>query len=50
MMLADRLKMTVEQILQMTTLELDLWAGYLKYEHDKHTNQQMKNNVPRRRR
>jgi len=33
MILADRLKKTVEEILQMTTLERDLWAGYFLYEH-----------------
>lgn len=32
MILADRLKKSVEDILQMTTLELDLWAGYLLHE------------------
>ena len=33
MMLADRLKKAVEEILQMTTLERDLWAGYFMFEH-----------------
>ena len=33
MMLADRLKKSVEEILQMTTLERDLWAGYYLFEH-----------------
>lgn len=33
MMLADRLKKSVEEILRMTTLELNLWAGYLLYEN-----------------
>jgi len=33
MTLADRLKKSVEQILQMTTLELEMWAGYLMFEH-----------------
>lgn len=33
MILADRLKKSVEEIIQMTTLELDLWAGYLLHEH-----------------
>jgi len=32
-MLADRLKKSVEEILQMTTLERDLWAGYYMFEH-----------------
>ena len=34
MMLADRLKRSVEEILQMTTLEIELWAGYMLYEHN----------------
>ena len=34
MMLADRLKKSVEEILQMTTLEIELWAGYMLYEHN----------------
>tara|TARA_B100000519_G_C14187082_1_gene411281 strand:- start:803 stop:961 length:159 start_codon:yes stop_codon:yes gene_type:complete len=34
MMLADRLKKSVEEILQMTTLERDLWAGFILYEHN----------------
>ena len=36
MMLADRLKKSVEEILQMTTLEIELWAGYMLYEHNVH--------------
>jgi len=32
MMLADRLKKSVEEILQISTLELQLWAGYMLYE------------------
>lgn len=35
MMLADRLKKSVEEILRMTTLELNLWAGYLLHEHQR---------------
>jgi|TARA_R110000744_G_scaffold76798_1_gene152007 hypothetical protein len=34
MTLADRLKKSVEEILQMTTLEKDLWAGYYLFEHN----------------
>lgn len=34
MMLADRLKKSVEEIIQMSTLELKLWAGFMMYEHD----------------
>ena len=33
MMLADRLKKSVEEILQMTPLGRDLWAGYYLFEH-----------------
>jgi len=33
MTLADRLKKSVEEVLQLTTLELELWAGYLMFEH-----------------
>jgi len=32
MMLADRLKKSVEEVLQMSTLEHELWLGYLLYE------------------
>ena len=31
-MLADRLKKSVEEVLQMSTLEHELWLGYLLYE------------------
>mgnify|MGYP003637338008 CR=1 FL=1 len=34
MILADRLKKSVDEILQMTTLELQLWAGYFLFEHN----------------
>ena len=37
MTLADRLKKSVEEILQMTTLERDLWAGYFMFEHKENT-------------
>jgi hypothetical protein len=33
MILADRLHKSVEEILQISTLELDMWAGYMLYEH-----------------
>ena len=32
MMLADRLKKSVEEVLQMTTLEFEMWAGYFLFE------------------
>ena len=34
MILADRLKKSVEDILQMSTLELELWAGYFLFERE----------------
>ena len=34
MMLADRLHKSVEEILQLSTLELEMWAGYMMYEHN----------------
>lgn len=34
MLLADRLKKSIEEILQMTTLELEMWAGYILFEHE----------------
>lgn len=33
MILADRLKKSVAEVLEMTTLELDLWAAFFKVEH-----------------
>jgi len=33
MMLADRLHKSVEEILQISTLELEMWSGYMLYEH-----------------
>jgi hypothetical protein len=53
MILADRLKKSVEEILQMTTLERDLWAGYFLYEHKeskKTMNAKTMPRAPRRRR
>lgn len=52
MILADRLKMSVEQVLQMTTLEKDLWAGYFLYEYNesKKTMNKQPAPAPRRRR
>jgi hypothetical protein len=32
MMLADRLKKSVQEILQLSTLEHELWLGYLLFE------------------
>ena len=46
MMLADRLKKSVEEILQLSTLELDMWAGYMMYEHNE-SKRTMQNTAPR---
>lgn len=45
-MLADRLKKSVEEILQLSTLELTLWAGYMLYEHNEGKKTMGNNNVP----
>jgi len=52
MMLADRLKKSVEEILQMTTLEKQLWAGFYLFEHkqSKKTMGKQPAQVPTRRR
>ena len=52
MILADRLKKSVEEILQMSTLELELWAGYFLFEHNesKTTMGSQKPPMPTRRR
>jgi len=51
MMLALRLRKTVEEILQMSTLERDLWAGYFLYEHKEDKKKMNKQQpAPRRRR
>jgi hypothetical protein len=46
MMLADRLKKSVEEILQISTLELEMWAGYMMYEHNE-SKRTMQNTAPR---
>ena len=40
MMLADRLKKSLEEVMQLSVLEIDLWIGYLNLENDA-TNKQM---------
>jgi len=45
-MLADRLKKSVEEILQLTTLELTMWAGYMLYEHNDSKKTMGNNNTP----
>tara|TARA_R100000995_G_scaffold28545_2_gene12526 strand:- start:10398 stop:10550 length:153 start_codon:yes stop_codon:yes gene_type:complete len=49
-MLADRLKKTIEEILQMTTLEKDLWAGYFLHEYNESKKTMGKQATPVRRR
>jgi hypothetical protein len=39
--LADRLKMPIEKVMQLSALELDIWHAYLKYEV-KQANKQMR--------
>ena len=36
-MLSDRLKKSVEEILQMSTLEYELWLGYFMFESKEQT-------------
>ena len=56
MTLADRLKMPVEKVLQLSTLELNLWAGYMLFEHNESKTQNVMGSnmrppaIPRRRR
>jgi hypothetical protein len=42
MMLADRLKKSVEEVLQMTTLEFELWSGYFMFEDKENRKTMMK--------
>ena len=48
MTLADRLKMSVEKVLQMSTLEIELWAGYFLYEHNESKKTLGNQKMPRR--
>lgn len=50
MMLADRLKKSVEEILQISTLELQMWAGYMMYEHNESKRTMDTNVMPHTRR
>ena len=34
MMLADRLKMPVKDVIELSVLEMDLWSAYIKKEQD----------------
>lgn len=42
MMLADRLHKSLEEIMQLSVLEIDLWLGYLRIEQQA-ASRQMKN-------
>ncbi len=49
-MLADRLKMPIEKVMELSVLELDMWSVYLKNEQDQanRANRQMKMKQRRR--
>jgi hypothetical protein len=49
MMLADRLKKSVQEILQLSTLEHELWLGYMLFEdqENKKTMTKTKQQMPR---
>jgi len=34
MILADRLKKSVEEVMEMTALEIQMWAGYITLENE----------------
>ncbi len=40
-MLADRLKKSVSEVMELTTLEIDMWVAYLKIEAEA-ANKQMR--------
>lgn len=42
MMLADRLKLTLSQVMELTTLEIDMWLAYIKAEADASNKQMQK--------
>tara|TARA_R110000796_G_scaffold94725_1_gene199627 strand:- start:3467 stop:3634 length:168 start_codon:yes stop_codon:yes gene_type:complete len=42
MVLADRLKKSIQEVLQMTTLEIELWAGFMLYEDEERKRQTSK--------
>jgi hypothetical protein len=51
MMLADRLKKSIEEIMMMSMLEIQMWAGYIlneNQEHKKTMNAQKNRSNPRR--
>jgi len=47
-MLADRLKMPIEKVMELSVLELDLWSAYIKKEQDV-ANKQVRQMKTRRR-
>ena len=51
MMLADRLKKSIEEIMMMSMLEIQMWAGYFTYESEEQKRtmnaQKRKGNQPR---
>jgi hypothetical protein len=34
MLVADRLKKSISEVMQFSTLELSMWSAYFKLEHD----------------
>lgn len=50
MTLANKLRKSVKEIMEMTTLELSLWAGYMEAEHKERmrTMQAQKNQARKR--
>ena len=40
-MLADRLKKSLSEVMELTTLEIDMWMAYIKSENEA-TNKQMR--------
>jgi hypothetical protein len=47
-MLADRLKMPIAKVMELSVLELDLWSAYIKKEQDV-ANKQVRQMKTRRR-
>jgi len=42
MMLADRLKLTLSQVMELTTLEIDMWLAFITAEADAANKQMQK--------
>jgi hypothetical protein len=47
-MLADRLHKSLEEVMQLTTLELDLWAAYIHEEYELKRKERLKHGNKRR--